>query len=111
MDLTKDVLIFSGEGTEGTWERYFGARTEKALRSKLSRERCHGDRWAQAWVLADRYSDGTGWPVYQRFDGDGMRSVNPEMVKEKPAAMLRAGKVNHASAENGKLGGRPRKAK
>lgn len=111
MDLTNStILILSGEGTTGTWERYEGARTPKAIRSRLSRERCHGDRWASVWIEA---GDG---PWYVELDRTcrGLtgrtREVPDEAIRHNPAAILRAGKPNPASAENGKRGGRPRNA-
>ncbi len=118
MDLTTGtILIFSGEGDEGTWERYEGARTLKAIRSRLSRERCHGDRWASAWIEEPSMEDQgyPGVPVYVELDRDlhattgKMRAVPTEQIRINPAAQLRAGKTNRASAENGKLGGRPKK--
>lgn len=44
------ILIFSGEGEHGTWEVFHGVRTVRALKYRLARERCGGDRWASAWV-------------------------------------------------------------
>lgn len=119
MDLSKgDIVIFSGEGDEGTWERYNGAREAKALRSRLSRERCSGDRWASAWIEAEGYIDkaweelGIEHRVYLELDASlestgKMRALEEKSIKENPAAMLRAGKKNSTSAENGKKGGRP----
>ena len=47
-DLTR-VVIISGEGTEpGTIEPHTGVPTLRAIRARLTRERCGGDRWAQA---------------------------------------------------------------
>ena len=120
MDLnTGDMVIFSGEGDTGTFERYYGARTAKAIRSKLSRERCGGDRWASAWISAESLEDKglPGVPVYIELDRDldattgKMRAIPVEMIQENPAAKLAAGKRGNssASAENGKKGGRPRK--
>lgn len=37
-----------GEGELGTWEPYTGAKTELAIKSRLKKERCNGDRWAYA---------------------------------------------------------------
>lgn len=116
MDLTKgDMLIMSGEGTgAGTIERYYGARTERAIRSRLSRERCHGDRWAEAWIEEPEHDDGSGNTVYGKL-GKGldeivdMRSIPASVIRDNPAAQLRAGKPNPKSAANGAKGGRPRK--
>ena len=38
--------IVSGEGEIGTVEEYNGKRTIKAIKSRLTKERCNGDRWA-----------------------------------------------------------------
>ena len=40
------IDIISGEGEIGTVTRYDGKRTGRAVRSRLARERCNGDRWA-----------------------------------------------------------------
>jgi hypothetical protein len=43
------ILIWSGEGDgPGASEVYGGALTMRALRSRLTRERCGGQRWARA---------------------------------------------------------------
>lgn len=42
-----DLLIVSGEGEEGTSENYEGAQTVKAIKTRLTKERCGGDRWAR----------------------------------------------------------------
>jgi hypothetical protein len=43
-----EIRIISGEGEIGTVERYSGKRSERAIKLRLSRERCNGDRWARA---------------------------------------------------------------
>jgi hypothetical protein len=49
MKLTgKEIRIISGECEIGTVERYSGKHSERAIRLRLSRERCNGDRWAMA---------------------------------------------------------------
>jgi len=58
------VLIFSGEGERGIWEVFTGRRTIKAIKARLSRERCGGDRWAGAWFPRE-YKH-----IYDRFDMD-----------------------------------------
>jgi hypothetical protein len=48
MTTTQDTLyIVSGEGTQGTREIYAGKRTARAIKARLTRERCSGDRWAR----------------------------------------------------------------
>lgn len=117
MDLAKgDMLIFSGEGDSGTWERYEGKREAKAIRSRLSRERCDGDRRADAWIELSGLQD-AGYPgakVYGKLGRDldeivAQRAVRESEIKINPAAMLRSGKTNSASAANGAKGGRPKK--
>lgn len=118
MDLTKgDMLIASGEGAgAGKIERYYGARTERAIRSRLSRERCHGDRWASAYIELEGV-EAVGRPgetVYGELGRDlneivGQRAISASAIHNNPAAQLRAGKPNPASAANGVKGGRPRK--
>ena len=42
------IEIVSGEGSGPvTTAAFSGARTVRALRARLTRERCHGDRWAR----------------------------------------------------------------
>ena len=48
---TDDIRIISGEGEVGTIEAYTGKKTERAIKCRLTRERCNGDRWARAEVL------------------------------------------------------------
>lgn len=44
-----EIRLISGEGEMGTTvERYFGKCSERAIKLRLSRERCNGDRWARA---------------------------------------------------------------
>jgi hypothetical protein len=40
------VEIVSGEGVYGTCEVYKGKLTSRAIKARLTRERCNGDRWA-----------------------------------------------------------------
>lgn len=41
------LKIVSGEGDNGTAEDYAGAKTVRAIKARLTRERCGGDRWAR----------------------------------------------------------------
>jgi len=43
----EDLIILSGEGNVGVSEQYTGKRTVRAIMSRLTRERCGGDRWAR----------------------------------------------------------------
>jgi hypothetical protein len=45
--MAEKIYIVSGEGDYGTRELYTGTRTARALRLRLTRERCEGDRWAK----------------------------------------------------------------
>lgn len=49
---TNVILITSGEGEVGTTETYNGARTMRAIKMRLKKERCGGQRWAKAKVLS-----------------------------------------------------------
>lgn len=107
----KDILILSGEGSQGTWERYFGKRTPKALKAKLTRERSHSDRWVRVFI--HQHDD-----VYAEMDHSltelvAQREVPQNAIYENPAAKMgaaRSEKKAAAARENGKKGGRPRKA-
>jgi hypothetical protein len=58
MATKREIAIWSGEGDgPGKAEVYTGKRTERALRMRLTRECCGGDRWARA-TWAD-----TGEPI------------------------------------------------
>lgn len=41
------LVIVSGEGSVGTAEAYTGKRSLHAIKCRLTRERCGGDRWAR----------------------------------------------------------------
>lgn len=43
----KPLEIVSGEGENGMSEIYTGAKTVRAIKARLTRERCGGDRWAR----------------------------------------------------------------
>lgn len=45
---TAPLRIVSGEGENGSIEAYAGTRTERAIKMRLTRERCDGQRWARA---------------------------------------------------------------
>lgn len=52
-----EIRIVSGEGTIGGSEKYEGKRTVRAIKSRLTRERCNGDRWARAEALVHPETD------------------------------------------------------
>lgn len=75
------ILIFSGEGLFGSWELYVGKQTDRAIKMKLTREKCNGDRWAFAYKkLSDE--------IYQNL-------YNPNDIREVPDKFIRG-------LENGK---------
>jgi hypothetical protein len=51
------IEIVSGEGTQGTAKEHTGKATARAVRARLTRERCGGDRWAFARVDGRRCTD------------------------------------------------------
>ncbi len=51
------IWIVSGEGEIGSAELYTGKLTLRALRMRLTRERCHGDRWAYIKVGGQRVNE------------------------------------------------------
>jgi len=57
---TSTYYILSGEGEIGTWE----CVTTSNIKSRLTRERCHGDRWAHAVAHDEiqQYDDGCYGP-------------------------------------------------
>jgi hypothetical protein len=50
LERAPSIQIVSGEGDLGTVEEYTGKRTVRALKARLTRERCKGDRWAFAQI-------------------------------------------------------------
>lgn len=124
IELDGDILIASGEGTgPGTFERYHGAHTARALKARLTKERAGGDRWAELWIEQPGLED-AGYPgtaVYGKLDPDlaaiaGLRAIPAASIRDNPAAILgqKGGKSKSAaktaaSVANGKLGGAPPK--
>lgn len=49
---TNEIRIVAGEGEVGTVEVYNGKRTIRAIKMRITKERCRGDRWAQAKVFS-----------------------------------------------------------
>jgi len=56
-DATRQIVIVSGEGEIGGQDVYVGKRTLRAIKGRLARERCRGERWARAIV----YSHSNDW--------------------------------------------------
>lgn len=55
---TNEIRIVSGEGEVGTSEIYNGKRTMRAIKMRLTKERCGGDRWATAKVFSHKNEHG-----------------------------------------------------
>ena len=49
------IEIVSGEGEQGTVEKYDGVRSLSALIDRLKNEECGGDRWAYSRIDGVRY--------------------------------------------------------
>ena len=49
---SNNIQIISGEGEVGTTDKYTGKRSLLAIKRRLTKERCHGDRWAKAVVYS-----------------------------------------------------------
>lgn len=49
-DTATRITIVSGEGERGTAEEYAGKRTVTAIKTRLAKERAHGDRWARVEI-------------------------------------------------------------
>lgn len=47
------IRIVSGEGEQGNVRAYTGKRSVRAIKSRLTRERCGGDRWARVELSFD----------------------------------------------------------
>ena len=55
LSAAQEIEIVSGEGTgSGTCETFTGRRTVRAIKARLTRERCGGDRWAFVKVDGQR---------------------------------------------------------
>jgi hypothetical protein len=60
-DAARPIVITSGEGEIGSDDIYTGKRTIRAVKLRLARERCGGDRWARAIVYSHRSEWGDVW--------------------------------------------------
>lgn len=63
-----EIQILSGEGDYGNFELYTGKRTVRAIKLRLTKERCGGDRWARALIYCHD-ADG-GYIYYNLETGD-----------------------------------------
>ena len=57
------IRIVSGEGENGTIEIYTGKYTQRAIKVRLTKERCKGDRWARAEVYNHSISQWVELPL------------------------------------------------
>jgi hypothetical protein len=80
----KTVFITSGEGEgNGTIEKFTGTRTLRAIKMRLARERCNGDRWADAKVwLHDSEFQGVYIDVETGHRCFGPQSMLSEEINE-----------------------------
>jgi hypothetical protein len=51
----EEIEIISGEGERGTSETYEGKKTVRAIKMRLTKERCGGDRWARVEIDGYEY--------------------------------------------------------
>jgi hypothetical protein len=58
MKIEEEIRIVSGECELGTVEAYEGKRTYRAIKLRLARERCRGERWAKAVQFSHVNADG-----------------------------------------------------
>jgi len=58
MNLNNEIQIISGEGEQGTSVFYTGKKTERAIKTRLTKERCNGDRWAKVVVYSHENDHG-----------------------------------------------------
>lgn len=75
-DTARPIYIASGEGENGTLELYTGARTMRAIKCRLTRERSGGDRFAAAYVW---HSASVGY-------GDGWADIETGALRSLPVA-------------------------
>ena len=56
------IIIISGEGERGTIEQYTGKKTQRAIKRRLTKEQCNGERWAKAvqYLHDTAYGDKAG---------------------------------------------------
>ena len=77
-EITKeDIIILSGEGEIGTYELYEDRKSPKVIRDRLEKERCGGDRWAQAFIYSHDSKHG---PVYIDFESGEQRHISDEDI-------------------------------
>ena len=73
----KKIMILSGEGELGTIETYIGKKEARAIKMILKKERCGGDRWANAYQY--EYEAETG-DVWRDLENDNLKLFNNHIV-------------------------------
>lgn len=79
---TNEIRIISGEGEIGSSELYHGKRSIRAIKMRLTKERCHGDRCAKAVVFIHNSDLGM---VFQDIE-------NGDLCHQKPLTGNAAGR-------------------
>lgn len=74
-DENNDIKILSGEGDYGNFELYTGKRTPRAIKMRLTKERCGGDRWARALVYSHSVH---GADIYYNVETGDSKSLPQE---------------------------------
>lgn len=78
IETTTKIVIHSGEGGVGGYKLYTGKRTQRALNAHLRRERCDGDRWADAYLYSHSNEGGN---VYVSLGTGEMRHINNSAIR------------------------------
>jgi hypothetical protein len=76
-DENKAIVILSGEGEQGNFEKYTGSRTIRAIKQRLTKERCNGDRWASVYIY--NYTNDLG-DVYQDMETGEQRHIDEDNI-------------------------------
>ena len=76
-DQSRRIAIVSGEGECGTAEPYAGKRSPLAIKRRLTKECCGGDRWAYAVIEADGPQTCDGYAVTWTGGNDLGQAIFP----------------------------------
>ncbi|MCK4501286.1 hypothetical protein KAU11_12370 [Candidatus Babeliales bacterium] len=82
----KSMIIHSGEGNKGTFEKYTGS-TGKGFSKKIKEEQSNGDRWVKLYIKDD--SQNAPPNNYIEVDADlkptgDMRRIEPAYILSPP---------------------------